>query len=128
MIDNTYTTSDEGENVILVQETGRQWYCGDIFCGGDAEVNPPSCVVSVSNRNVKFLADSGSPFTLISMADFKNIDDMVVQDSQIKMFAYEGKHIEVVGKFEATLKFEGKCAVGMVYVVKKGANLFVWEE
>ncbi|KAJ1210271.1 hypothetical protein NDU88_005637 [Pleurodeles waltl] len=131
MIDNTNATSDEDENVILMVSSMCQENDGTVEISSvvvTQKRNPPSCGVSVNDKNVKFLADSGSPFTLINMADSKKIDDMVVQESQIKMFAYGGKSIEVVLKFEAHLKFEGKCAVEMVYVVKEGENLLGWEE
>ncbi|KAJ1122356.1 hypothetical protein NDU88_000848 [Pleurodeles waltl] len=99
MIDNSYNASDEDENVILMLSSKSQEGDGTVEISSvmaTRKRNSPLCVVSVNDKNVKFLADSGSPFTLISMADFKNIDDMVVQESHIKKFAFGGKRIEVV--------------------------------
>ncbi|KAJ1079845.1 hypothetical protein NDU88_000078 [Pleurodeles waltl] len=114
----TCDTSDEDINVILML-TPRNQEDNDVVeissMVAARKRNPPSCIVLVNNRDVKFLADSGSPFTLINMVDFKNFDNMVMQDSHIKIFAYGGKCIEVVGKFEANLQFASKCAAGTVY-------------
>ncbi|KAJ1089510.1 hypothetical protein NDU88_002661 [Pleurodeles waltl] len=92
MIDNSYATWNEDENVILMLSSKSQ------EDGGTVEISsmmatqkrrlPPS-VVWVNNKNVKFLADSGSPLTLIIMADFKDTDDMVVQESRLKKLHME---------------------------------------
>ncbi|KAJ1099457.1 hypothetical protein NDU88_004558 [Pleurodeles waltl] len=114
MIDNAYATSNEDENVILMLACSSQEDNGSVEISSVVATrkrNPPSCVVSVNGKDVKFLADSGSPLTLVCLADCMNIGKMVVQDSHIKNVAYGGKSIEVVGKFEATLKFGSKCAV-----------------
>ncbi|KAJ1219134.1 hypothetical protein NDU88_006705 [Pleurodeles waltl] len=129
MINNSYADSDEDENVILMLLSQSQEDSGTVEMSSmmvTQKRRPPSCVVSVNNKNMKFLADSGSPFTLINVAGFKDIDEMVVQESRIKIVAYGGKHIEVVGKFKATIRFKGKCEVGTVYVIKKGVHLLGW--
>ncbi|KAJ1211300.1 hypothetical protein NDU88_006661 [Pleurodeles waltl] len=88
MIDNTYATSDEDENDILMLSSVCQEHDATVEISSVVRTlkrNPPSCVVSVNNKNVKFQADSGSPFMLINMADLKNIEDIVLQESHIKM-------------------------------------------
>ncbi|KAJ1131570.1 hypothetical protein NDU88_009905 [Pleurodeles waltl] len=131
MIEKSYVDLDEDENVILMLSSEGQEDSGTVEISSmmvTQKRRPPSCMVSVNNKNIKFLADYGSPFTLINVTDFKDIDNMVVHESRINLNAYGGKCVEVVGKFEANLKFEGKCAVGMLYVVKEGVNILGWEE
>ncbi|KAJ1080696.1 hypothetical protein NDU88_000890 [Pleurodeles waltl] len=92
MIENSYVDSDEDENVILMLSSKSQEDSDTVEIFSMMETQKrrlPSCVVSVNNRSVKFLADSGSPFTLINVTDFKDIDDMVVQESCIKCLRME---------------------------------------
>ncbi|KAJ1146339.1 hypothetical protein NDU88_012616 [Pleurodeles waltl] len=131
MLENTFCDSeDENNEVLMLSSISPEW-------DGTMEISSmvvaqkrkaPLCVISVNIKDVKFLADSGSPFTLMNITDFGLIDNIVLHDSCIKIFAYGSKRVEVMGKFETKLQFDGKCAVGPVYVVDDGTNLLGWDE
>ncbi|KAJ1163689.1 hypothetical protein NDU88_004143 [Pleurodeles waltl] len=131
MIDTSYWDSDEENNEVLMLSQINPERNGTMEISLMVMAHkrkPPSCIISVNNNSVKCLADSGLPFTLMNIKDFGRIDDIDLHDSSITFFAYEGKRVEVTGKFEANLKFDAKLAVGPVYVVKDGTNLLGWDE
>ncbi|KAJ1134769.1 hypothetical protein NDU88_001216 [Pleurodeles waltl] len=129
-LENSYCDSKEENQVFMLSLIRPEW-------DGNMEISSmvvaqkrkaPLCVISVNNKDVKFLADSGSPFTLMNTTDFVTFDNIELHYSRINFFAYGGKRVEVLGKFEANLQYDEKCAVGPVYVVKDGTNLLGSDE
>lgn len=128
--EDPFDPSDEEDQLLMLSSSSVQSEgVMEIASMGSAHKRKsPSCVIDVNGKKVKFLADSGSPFTLVNIKDFGNIDKVQLQPSNIRIFAYGGKRVEVLGRYSATLEFQGESATGTVFFVEDGANLLGWEE
>ncbi|KAJ1208171.1 hypothetical protein NDU88_003557 [Pleurodeles waltl] len=85
--------------------------------------------VEINGIQVKVMADSGSPFTLLSEAKWNELfksQGFTLSQSLIQPIGYGGKSIEVVGEFNAKLKFKNNVSSATIYVAKDDACLLGW--
>ncbi|KAJ1129039.1 hypothetical protein NDU88_007410 [Pleurodeles waltl] len=89
----------------------------------------PTCKLSINGYEIVVVADSGSPYTLVSEKVWReHFDHIELQKSHIRPVGYGGKPVEVLGEYEVELSFQGNLAKGVVYVAKDDACLLGSED
>ncbi|KAJ1191870.1 hypothetical protein NDU88_001184 [Pleurodeles waltl] len=72
------------------------------------------------------MADSGSPFTLLSETKWDELfksQGLILSQSLIQPIGYGGKSIDVIGEFNAELKFKNNATSVTIYLAKDDACL-----
>ncbi|KAJ1151416.1 hypothetical protein NDU88_004197 [Pleurodeles waltl] len=88
---------------------------------------PPDCEIVIDGLNVKVLADSGSPYTILSDQFFnENWDDKKLEPNDVKVYGFGGKEIDMLGFFIADIKFLNRSIIGKVYVAIDGLHVIGW--
>ncbi|KAJ1137559.1 hypothetical protein NDU88_003957 [Pleurodeles waltl] len=88
---------------------------------------PPDCEIVIDGLNVKVLADSGSPYTILSDQFFnENWDDKKLEPNDVKVYGFGGKEIDMLGFFIADIKFVNRSIIGKVYVAIDGLHVIGW--
>lgn len=102
----------------------------DIISTISHETRHPICMLSINGKDIKMLADSGSPFTLISDKIWESSFSSQGSLSQTAIcpIAYGGKSIDVLGEFQAELCFKDSSAQSIVYVAKDDTCLLGWHD
>ncbi|KAJ1180219.1 hypothetical protein NDU88_005441 [Pleurodeles waltl] len=89
----------------------------------------PFCLVEVNGIQVQMMADSGSPFTLLSDTKWNELFEgceITLNHSRIQPVGYGGKSVDVIGEFQANLRFRNNTTSATIYVAKDNACLLGW--
>ncbi|KAJ1187234.1 hypothetical protein NDU88_004013 [Pleurodeles waltl] len=125
VVTNNYSSSssEEGE-VFMVND--KEPLIGEVR---DSGVRRPFCLVEIDGVQVHMMADSGSPFTLLSETKWNDLfraRGVTLKPSLIDPIGYGGKSIDVVGEFQAVLKFKDNITPAIIYVTKDDTCLLGW--
>ncbi|KAJ1166158.1 hypothetical protein NDU88_006567 [Pleurodeles waltl] len=90
---------------------------------------PPDCEIVIDGLNVKVLADSGSPYTILSDQFFyENWGDKKLEPNDVKVYGFGGKEIDMLGFFIADINFLNRAIIGKVYVAIDGLHIIGWRQ
>ncbi|KAJ1116612.1 hypothetical protein NDU88_004818 [Pleurodeles waltl] len=85
--------------------------------------------LEINGIQVQVMADSGSPFTLFSEAKWNELfksQGLTLSQSLIQPIGYGGKSINVVGEFNAELRFKNSATSATIHVAMDNACLLGW--
>ena len=91
----------------------------------------PLCCLKLLGTSISVMADSGSPFTILSNCSYEDTLKNVVttlHPPDVKAVTYDGRRIDFLGYFEADSEFKGRCAKIKFYVAKKGVDVLGWHD
>ena len=86
------------------------------------------CDVEVDNVPLRLLVDTGSPRTLMSESDFNQyFRDIVLLKPECSLKSYAMTNIELLGCFQAHVKYNGNSSEVSIHVVKQGTSLITMD-
>ncbi|KAJ1193480.1 hypothetical protein NDU88_002777 [Pleurodeles waltl] len=87
------------------------------------------CQITIDDKELTILSDSGSPYTLVGDKNWELIlgkPGIQLKETDINPGGYRGIKIDLIGYTAMKIPFKGRETVGKVYVSKRGDNLLAW--
>lgn len=98
-----------------------------------SKIDPPKCLVSILGRKLELMADSGSPWTIItekycseSFGDLFDLNSLCKPDIVAQNF--DGSNIDFMGFREVLVEFKESTALIKLYIAFKGVNVLGWRD
>ncbi|KAJ1130476.1 hypothetical protein NDU88_008828 [Pleurodeles waltl] len=110
--------------LCISQDNANEIQGNDVGC-----IKMPEWQVTINDKEVTVLADSGSPYTLVGDKNWERIFgklDIQLKKPDINPVGYGRTKIDLTGYTVKRIHFKGRETVGKVYVAKRGNNLLDW--
>ncbi|KAJ1164009.1 hypothetical protein NDU88_004456 [Pleurodeles waltl] len=117
--------NNEQKGMVLSLKHGDEIRC--------EQIKRPRCEVQIAGRRLELMADSGSPWTIVTQDYFKQVFEGIwdltdLKEPDIIAESFEGRTIDVTGFVETGITFKERRANIKLYVAVKGVNVLGWRD
>lgn len=113
-------TKDLSDMVLVVHDDG-------VIVGNLEMCADPYVEISVGDRVLKLLVDSGARISMITLDLYTATwPNRPLLPPDRKAVSYEGREINLSGYIEEVMEFRGRRIAGKLYVAHKGLNILGW--
>lgn len=133
VVDEMYSEPTLENTILSITEGDFQTHKLGQVSHNDKDIDaepyvPPMCMITVDGKEIEVMADSGSPYTIISDTFFnKSWKDKILEPNDIRVYGFGGKEIDMLGYFTSDISFKQRTIVGKVYVAVDGLQVLGWK-